>query len=122
LESALLQAAWAAPQVIVWRPAAAREMVRPSAGLAVRARRRAGPVVSAALESALPLEEPAAWGAVEAPQRAEREAAEVPQRAVAAWGEAEGAQAVAARGEAEAPQQAVAWAGAAGLPPEAVRQ
>jgi hypothetical protein len=118
LESALLQAAWAAPQVIVWRPAAVREMVRPSAGLTVRA----GPVVSTALESAPPLEEPAAWGAVEAPQRAEREAAEVPQRAVAAWGEAEGAQAVAARGEAEAPQQAVAWAGAAGLPPEAVRQ
>jgi hypothetical protein len=82
LESALLQAAWAAPQVIVWRPAAVREMVRPSAGLTVRA----GPVVSAALESAPPLEEPAAWG------------------------------------EAEAPQQAVAWAGAVGLPPEAVRQ
>ena len=53
---------------------------------------------------------PAAWGALEAPQPAERDAAEVSQ------------QEVAARDEAEAPQPAVAWVGAAALPPEAVRQ
>jgi hypothetical protein len=97
LESALLQAVWAAPQVTVWRRAAVRQMARPSAEFAARARRLAGPVVSAGQAAALPLEEPAAWGAVEAPQGAERDAAEVL-------------------------RQAVAWAGVAALPPEAVRQ
>ena len=110
LESALLQAGWAAPEAIVWRPAAVREMARFSAEFAVRARRLAGPVVSAGQAAALPPEEPAAWGALEAPQPAERDAAEVSQ------------QEVAARDEAEAPQPAVAWVGAAALPPEAVRQ
>ena len=81
-----------------------------AAEFAVRARHLAGPVVSAGQAAALPLEEPAAWGALEAPQPAERDAAEVPQ------------QEVAARDEAEAPQPAVAWVGAAALPPEAVRQ
>ena len=52
----------------------------------------------------------------------ERDAAEVSQQEVAAWDVAEGAQEVAARDEAEAPQPAVAWVGAAALPPEAVRQ
>jgi hypothetical protein len=121
LESALLQAAWVA-QVIVWRPAAVRQMARPSAEFAARARRWAGPVVSAGQGAALPLEEPAAWGAVEAPQPAERDAAEVPQQEVAAWDAAEAAQEVAASDEAVAPRQAVAWAGVAALPPEAVRQ
>jgi hypothetical protein len=60
LESALLQAGWATPEAIVWRPAAVREMARSSAEVAVRARRLAGPVVSAAQAAALPLEEPAA--------------------------------------------------------------
>jgi hypothetical protein len=115
LQSAVQQVA----QVIVWCPAAVRQMARPSAE--ARARRLAGPVVSAGQAAALPLEEPAAWGAVEAPQRAERDAAEVRQQEVAAWDAAEAAQEVAARGEAEAPRQAVAWAGVA-LPPEAVRQ
>ena len=110
LESALLQAGWAAPEAIVWRRAAVREMARFSAEFAVRARRLAGPAVSAGQGAALPLEEPAAWGALEAPQPAERDAAEVSQ------------QEVAARDEAEAPQPAVAWVGAAALPPEAVRQ
>ena len=122
LESALLQAGWAAPEAIVWRPAAVREMARFSAEFAVRARRLAGPAVSAGQGAALPLEEPAAWGALEAPQPAERDAAEVSQQEVAAWDVAEGAQEVAARDEAEAPQPAVAWVGAAALPPEAVRQ
>src|SRR5204862_7176810 len=63
LESALLQAGWAAPEAIVWRPAAVREMARFSAEFAVRARHLAGPVVSAGQGAALPLEEPAAWGA-----------------------------------------------------------
>ena len=81
-----------------------------AAEFAVRARRLAGPAVSAGQGAALPLEEPAAWGALEAPQPAERDAAEVSQ------------QEVAARDEAEAPQPAVAWVGAAALPPEAVRQ
>jgi len=110
LESAPLQAGWAAPEAVVWRPAAVREMARFSAEFAVRARRLAGPAVSAGQGAALPLEEPAAWGALEAPQPAERDAAEVSQ------------QEVAARDEAEAPQPAVAWVGAAALPPEAVRQ
>ncbi len=110
LESALLQAGWAAPEAIVWRPAAVREMARFSAEFAVRARRLAGRAVSAGQGAALPLEEPAAWGALEAPQPAERDAAKVSQ------------QEVAARDEAEAPQPAVAWVGAAALPPEAVRQ
>jgi len=110
LESALLQAGWAAPEAIVWRRAAVREMARFSAEFAVQARRLAGPAVSAGQGAALPLEEPAAWGALEAPQPAERDAAEVSQ------------QEVAARDEAEAPQPAVAWVGVAALPPEAVRQ
>jgi len=97
-------------------------MARFSAEFAVRARRLAGPAVSAGQGAALPLEEPAAWGALEAPQPAERDAAEVSQQEVAAWDVAEGAQEVAARDEAEAPQPAVAWVGAAALPPEAVRQ
>jgi len=122
LESALLQAGWAAPEAIVWRPAAVREMARFSAEFAVRARHLAGPVVSAGQAAALPLEEPAAWGPMEAPQPAERDAAEVSQQEVAAWDVAEGAQEVAARDEAEAPQPAVAWVGVAALPPEAVRQ
>jgi len=105
LESAL-------PQAIVWRRAAAREMARPSAGLAARARRLAGPVVSAAQAAVLPLEEPAGRDAVEAPQQVAVawDAAVVPQQEVAAWDVA------------EAPRQAVAWVGAAALPPEAVRQ
>ena len=115
LESALLQAATPA---VVWRPAALRGMAcsfsaqvaASSAQVAVRARRLAGRVVSAGQAAALPLVEPAAWGALEAPQPAERDAAEVSQ------------QEVAARDEAEAPQPAVAWVGAAALPPEAVRQ
>ena len=111
LESALLQAGWAAPEAIVWRRAAVREMARFSAEFAVRARRLAGPAVSAGQEAALPLEEPAEW-----------DAAAVSQQEVAAWDVAEGAQEVAARDEAEAPQPAVAWVGAAALPPEAVRQ
>ena len=86
LESAPLQAGWAAPEAVVWRPAAVREMARFSAEFAVRARHLAGPAVSAGQGAALPLEEPAAWGAL------------------------------------EAPQPAVAWVGAAALPPEAVRQ
>ena len=122
LESALPQVGWAAPEAIVWRPAAVREMARFSAEFAVRARRLAGPAVSAGQGAALPLEEPAAWGALEAPQPAERDAAEVSQQEVAAWDVAEGAQEVAARDEAEAPQPAVAWVGVAALPPEAVRQ
>jgi hypothetical protein len=97
LESALLRAAWAVPKAVVWRPTAARQMARPSARLAARVRRLAGPVVSAA------------------------QAAEVPQQEVAAWDVAEGARVVAARGEAEAPQPAVAWVWAE-LPPEVVRQ
>jgi len=121
LESALLQAGWAAPEAIVWRPAAVREMARFSAEFAVRARRLAGPVVSAGQAAALPPEEPAAWGALEAPQPVERDAAEVSQQEVAAWDVAEGAQEVAARDEAEAPQPG-AWVGAGALPPEAVRQ
>jgi len=88
LESALLQAGRAAPEAIVWRPAAVREMARSSAEFAVRARRLAGPVVSAA-QAALPLEERAEWDAVEAPQQVAvaRDAAVVPQpEAVArAW-------------------------------------
>ena len=111
LESALLQAGWAAPEAIVWRRAAVREMARFSAEFAVQARRLAGPAVSAGQEAALPLEEPAEW-----------DAAAVSQQEVAAWDVAEGAQEVAARDEAEAPQPAVAWVGAAALPPEAVRQ
>ncbi len=86
LESVLLQAA-SAPQVLVWRRAAVRQMARPSAELAARARRLAGPVVSAGQAAALPLEEPAAWGAVEAP-RLEVAAwvwAAVPRLEVAAW-------------------------------------
>ena len=62
-------------------------MARPSAGLAARARRLAGPVVSAAQAAVLPPEEPAGWDAAVVPQ-----------------------------------QVAVAWVGAAALPPEAVRQ
>jgi len=46
LESVLLQAA-SAPQVLVWCRAAVRQMARPSAEFAARARRLAGPVVSA---------------------------------------------------------------------------
>ncbi len=81
LESALLQAGRAAPEAIVWRPAAVREMARSSAEFAVRARRLAGPVVSAA-QAALPLEERAEWDAVEAPQQVAvaRDAAAVPLR------------------------------------------
>ena len=127
LESALLQAATPA---VVWPPAAVRGMAcsssaqvaASSAQVAVRARRLAGRVVSAGQAAALPLEEPAAWGALEAPQQAERDAAEVPQQEVAVWDVAEGAREVAARDEAEAPQPAVAWVGAAALPLEAVRQ
>ena len=120
LESALLQAATPA---VVWRPAAVRGMAcSSSAQVAVRARRLAGRVVSAGQAAALPLVEPAAWGALEAPQQAERDAAEVPQQEVAVWDVAEGAREVAARDEAAAPQPAVAWVGAAALPPEAVRQ
>ena len=85
----------------------------------MRARRLAGRVVSAGQAAALPLVEPAAWGALEAPQQAERDAAEVPQQEVAVWDVAEGAREVAARDAAEAPQPAVAWVGAAALPPEA---
>jgi hypothetical protein len=70
LELALLRAGWAAPWAIAWRPAAVPEMARSSAALAVRVRRSAGPVVSAAQAAALPREEPAVWDAVEAPQRA----------------------------------------------------
>src|SRR5437899_3363476 len=79
----------AAPGAIVWRPAAAREMARLSAEVEGRARRLAGPVVSAGQAAALPLEELAASGALEAPQQAERDAAEVPQQEVAAWDVAE---------------------------------
>ena len=85
----------------------APEGARSSAEFAVRARRLAGPVVLAA-QAALPLE--AAWDAVEAPPKAERDAAQVPPREVVAWAEA------------EARQQAVARVGAAALPPEAVLQ
>jgi hypothetical protein len=112
---ALLQAGWAVAQAIVWRPA------RSSAGFEVRARRLAGLVVSAGQAAALPLEEPAAWDEVEAPQQvaAARDAAVVPQR-VAAWvGAAEPRQA-AARDAVEVPQPeavARAWVGE-----EAVRQ
>jgi len=107
LESALPQAA---PEAIVWRPAAAREMARLSAEVEGRARRLAGPVVSAGQAAALPLEELAASGALEAPQQAERDAAEAPQQEVAAWDEA------------AAPRPVVVRVGAATLPPEAVRQ
>jgi hypothetical protein len=112
LESALPQAGWAAPLAIVWRRAAAREMARPSAGLAARARRLAGPVVSAAQAAVLPPEEPAGWDAAVVPQQVAVawDAAVAPQQEVAAWDVA------------EAPRQAVAWVGAAALPPEAVRQ
>ena len=122
LELAPLQAGWAAPEAIVWRPAAVREMARFSAEFAVRARHLAGPVVSAGQAAALPPEEPAAWGALEAPQQAERDAAEVPQQEVAARDEAEAPQPAVAWVEAEAPRAAVGWVGSAALPPEAVRQ
>ena len=85
----------------------------------MRARRLAGPVVLAA-QVALPLA--AAWDAVEAPLKAERDAAQVPPQEVVAWDVAEGAQEVAAWAEAEEPQQEVAWVGAAVRRPEAVRQ
>jgi len=103
LESALPQAGWAAPLAIVWRRAAAREMARPSAGLAARARRLAGPVVSAAQAAVLPPEEPAGWDAAVVPQQVAVawDAAVAPQQEVAAWDVA------------EAPRQAVAWVGAA---------
>jgi len=82
-----------------------------SAQVAARARRLAGPVVSAGQASALPLEEPAAWDEVVAPRRAAaRDVAAAPQQEVAAWAEA------------EEPQQEVAWVGAAVRRPEAVRQ
>jgi len=113
LESGLLRAGWAAPWAIAWRPAAVPETVRSSAALAVRVRRSAGPVVSAAQAAALPLEEPAAWDAVEAPQRVAVawDAAAVPRQEAAAlvWA-------------AEPQQEAAAWAGVAALPPVAVRQ
>ena len=60
---------------------------------------------------------PAAWDAVEAPQPAGPDVEEVPQQEVAVWDVAEGARA--APGEAVVPQPAVAWVGAAVLPPEA---
>jgi hypothetical protein len=116
LGSALLQAGWAAPQAIVWRPAAEREMARSSAEVAVRARRLAGPVVSAGQAAALPLEEPAAWDAVEAPQQvaAAWDAAAVPPQ-VAVWvGAAEPQREAAARDAVEVPQPeavARAWVG-----------
>jgi hypothetical protein len=85
------------------------------------------PAASAQQEPALPLEElaararrlavPAAWDAVEAPQPAGPDAEEVLQQEVAVWDAAEGARA--APGEAVVPQPAVAWVGAAALPPEA---
>ena len=122
LDSAALRRAESALMAleIVLRPLAVRmavashppaesvpEGARSSAEFAVRARRLAGPVVLAA-QAALPLE--AAWDAVEAPPKAERDAAQVPPREVVAWAEA------------EARQQAVARVGAAALPPEAVLQ
>jgi hypothetical protein len=79
----------------------------------------AGPAVSAGPASARPLEEPAVWDAVEAPQPAGPDAEEVPQQEVAVWDVAEGARVVAALAEAVVPQPAVAWVGAAALPPEA---
>jgi hypothetical protein len=86
------------------------ERARSSAELAGWARRSAGPVVSVA-RAALPLEEPAASDAVEAPQQV-----------AVAWDAAEVLQQeVAALGEVAAPRRAVAWAGVA-LPPEAERQ
>jgi len=85
------------------------------------------PAASAPQEPALPLEEsaararrlaaPAAWDAVEAPQQAGPDVEEVPQQEVAVLDVAEGAQA--APGGAVVPQPAVAWVGAAVLPPEA---
>jgi hypothetical protein len=80
-------------------------MARSSAEFAVRARRLAGLVVSAA-QAALRLEEPAAWDAVEAPQQvaAAWDAEVVPQQ-VAAWvGAVEPQQEAAARGAVEVPQ------------------
>ena len=123
LDSALLQAGWAAPKAVVWRPAAVRETARPSAEFAVQARRLAGPVVSAGQAAALPLEEPAGLDAVEAPQQVAVawDAAVAPQQ-VAAWvGAAEvPQQEAAARDAVEVPQPeavARAWVGE-----EAVRQ
>jgi hypothetical protein len=73
------------------------------------------PVVSAGQAAALPLEEPAAWDAVEAPQQvAAWDAAVVPQQ-VAVWvGAAEPQQEAAARDAVEVPQPeavARAWVG-----------
>jgi hypothetical protein len=75
------------------------------------------PAASAQQEPALQLEESAARDAVEAPQPAGPDVEEVPQQEVAVWDVAEGARA--APGEAVVPQPAVAWVGAAVLPPEA---
>jgi len=75
------------------------------------------PAASAQQEPALPLEESAARDAVEAPQPAGPDVEEVPQQEVAVLDVAEGAQA--APGGAVVPQPAVAWVGAAVLPPEA---
>jgi hypothetical protein len=113
LGSAVLRVGWAMPEAIVWCPAAVREMARSSAEVAVQALRSAGPVVSAAQAAALPLEGPAAWDAVEAPQQvaAAWDAEVVPQQ-VAAWDAAAAPQQVAAaRGAVEVPQpEAVARA------------
>jgi hypothetical protein len=118
LELALLQAGWAAPEAIAWRPAAVPEMARSSAEVAVRARRLAGPVVSAA-QAALPLEEPAAWDAVEVQQQAAAwDAEEAPQQVVAWVWEAEPQQEAAARDAVEVPRSeavARAWVGEAAV-------
>jgi hypothetical protein len=99
---------------LAWRPAAAPEMARSSAEVAVRERRLAGPVVSVGKAAALPLEESAASDEVEAPQQvAAAWDAEAPQR-VAAWVGAAERQQAAARGAVEVPQPeavARAWVG-----------
>ena len=92
-EPAQPQAGWAR-SAIAWRPAAVRGMAHSSAQGAARGRHLAGPEPLVEQAPALPREEPAAWDVVEEP---------------------------AAR-HAVVPRQAVAWAGAEGLRPEAVRQ
>jgi len=92
LEPARPQAGWAR-SAIPWRPAAVRGVACSSAQGAARGRHLAGPEPLVEQAPALP-REAAAWDVVEEP---------------------------AAR-HAVVPRQAVAWAGAAGLRPEAVRQ
>jgi hypothetical protein len=98
-------------------------MARSSAEFAVRARRLAGLVVSAA-QAALLLEEPAAWDAVEAPQQAAVawDAAVAPQQVAVAWDAAVEPQQVAVAWDAavEPPQEAAARDAVEVPQPEAV--